>query len=464
LLIFLGIMVAVTTGCPRNEYVVEMKPLGAHLERKLTAWREDGQESNGAPKFIEFPKEELALLKALYPKHESANDGKQHSFIGQFAGNTPNDVGGHGGFTNFVSTLGTGWIYVERFRGNDNLVSQINQATTAADQLVDLIEGWTRTELARQAKYKDLRQFLTQDVRQDLKNLSLYCWAGSLSSRYKTETENEFVMRVGQYLVERDYFRAADLPQVLRASQANDPKALMLLVRRLVARKLSVPEPQSVTGPLAFLADDATASASLRKYLRTTDAYRVALNQWKKDRTSDPQLQEPDPLEIASGLVQKLVEFGLWRTTDHLKVRLAAGGAPADSNGRWDEKTGELVWDTSLEERQEAREFPIMCYATWSAPDEVFQEKLFGKTVLSGKKLFEYCLWRQSLDTSESKEWDQFLSALTPESFKARLDAFRFSAEAAQKQAGKESPPTNLSDVARQLINSSPENSSSSAK
>src|ERR1041384_5649091 len=282
LLVFLGIMAALTTGCPRNEYVVEMKPLGASVERKRTAWREDGKESNGAPKFIEFSKEELALLKALYRKHESAHDGKQHSFIGQFAGNTPNDIGGHGGVTNFVSSLGTGWIYVERFRGNDNLLSRINQATTAADQLVDLLEGWSRTELGRHPKYEGLRRFLTEDVRQDLKNLSLHWWAGSLSSRYKTEAENEFLMRCGQYLVERDYFRAADLPQVLRASEANDPKALMLLVRRLVARKLSVPEPQSATGPLAFLADDATTSASLRKYLRTTDVYRVALNQWKK--------------------------------------------------------------------------------------------------------------------------------------------------------------------------------------
>src|SRR5206468_11390258 len=86
LLVFLGIMAALTTGCPRNEYVVEMKPLGVKLERKLTVWREDGKETNGEPKYLEFPKEELALLKAQFPKHESAHESKQHNFVGQFAG------------------------------------------------------------------------------------------------------------------------------------------------------------------------------------------------------------------------------------------------------------------------------------------------------------------------------------------------------------------------------------------
>ena len=66
----------------------------------------------------------------------------------------------NGGFTNFVSSLGTGWIYVERFRGNDNLLSRINQATQAADQLVDLLVSWSRVELGKHPKYANLRRFL----------------------------------------------------------------------------------------------------------------------------------------------------------------------------------------------------------------------------------------------------------------------------------------------------------------
>src|SRR5207249_1658031 len=58
LLVFLGIMAALTTGCPRNEYVVEMKPLGVKLERKLTVWREDGKETNGEPNYGELPEAE----------------------------------------------------------------------------------------------------------------------------------------------------------------------------------------------------------------------------------------------------------------------------------------------------------------------------------------------------------------------------------------------------------------------
>ena len=449
-ILLLAVMI-LATGCPRNEYVVEMKPLGAKFERKLTVWREDGQETNGEPKFVEFPKEELALLKARYPKHESILDGKKHSFIGQFAGSTPNDVGGCGEFTNFVSSLGTAWIYVERFRGNDDLEGRIREATSAADQLVDLIAGWFAAELGQHSKFEDLRGFLSGDVRQDLKNLGVHWWVKSVTGRFMTNAENEFIIRCGQYLVERDYFRPADLPRVIRVSQANDAGTLMLLVRRLVARKLGLPEAQSATGSLAFLADEAAATASFEKFLRTTQGYRLDVKQWEADRLNDPKLPEPKPMDIVSELVVKMTDFARWSSTDQLVVKLATGIPPADSNGQWNEKSGELVWKTPVEGREKQHEFPSLCYAIWSAPDEMSQKKSFGRTIIRGKELFEYCLWRQSLDAAEAKEWDKLLSSLTPDTFKARLEALRFLAEAKAK-ADAEAPPANLSDVARQLL------------
>src|SRR5262249_23716616 len=157
--------------------------------------------------------------------------------------------------------------------------------------------------------------------------------------------------------------------------------------------------------------------------------YKLDLKQWETDRKTNPDLQEPKPMDIVSELVQKLTDFSMGSSSDDLVVKLATGVAPADTNGKWDEKKREVVWETSVEEREKQHEFPTLCCATWSVPDEASQKKLFGRTLLSSKKLFEYCLWRQSLDSTEAKEWDQFLSNLTPDNFKTRLEMFRFSTE-----------------------------------
>src|SRR5262249_25614357 len=141
-------MILLVTGCPYNEYVVELTPRGDVMERKLAF--EDGKPTNGTPNFISFPSNELATIARVYPRDGVKHKGNADFAIGKFAEVMPADIGGAGYYTNLKTSFGTTALYMERFRGNDDLAATMEKRFRAADQLTDLIIGWTRSELGRE--------------------------------------------------------------------------------------------------------------------------------------------------------------------------------------------------------------------------------------------------------------------------------------------------------------------------
>jgi len=56
-------MALVVTGCPHNQYIVQLKPQGNSIERTLVFYREDGVNTNtGAPNYQPFEAGELAAI------------------------------------------------------------------------------------------------------------------------------------------------------------------------------------------------------------------------------------------------------------------------------------------------------------------------------------------------------------------------------------------------------------------
>jgi len=446
-------MALVVTGCPHNEYVVQLQPSGRTIERTLVFYRADGINTNtGAPKYETFDADELAAIAALYSAQDVSKEGERHVVQGQFTNELPGDVGGAGAYTNLTTSLGDAGFYAERFRGHDDLVAMSEQRCQAADRLADLIVGWSQMELGPAPGYDKLRQFLEVDFRHDLKNLGAYGWNGQLASAYHTNASEEFAVRFGQYLLERGYFTIGEIPALFREVTDNDSPALLRRIQRLAARKMALPDNEPVPDSLAFLADETTMRKSFDKYLVGTVAYRAKLKQWEEDKKLKPDTQQPDPLEVAGDAAGNLVEFdsNVFGQPDHLTVRLALPSPPIHSNGRWDEALKQVVWETEIEERTNASHFPFFCYASWSKADQDSQNKHFGKVALVGDGLTQYCLWRSSLDKQKGGEWDAFMAGLQPGSnLAARLDAFHFSGEPGTNDAEKLPSP---SDYPRELL------------
>jgi len=435
-------IVLVLTGCPHNEYIVQLQPRGTAIERTLVFFREDGvNEKTRLPNYNDFDADELKAITALYPAHGLTNEGKRYTARGEFTSALPGDVGGAGSYTNLSTSLGEVGFYVERFRGNDDMAALTERRSKVADRLTDLLIGWSRMELGREPGYNKLREFLHVNFRRDLKNFSEYWWAGQLVNGYKTNAAEEFGVRIGQYLFEHGYFTLGELPSLVKDISGGDSKALMRLIQRLVARKMGVPEAASVPASLVFLADDTVMENSLDKYIAGTDFYRAALKKWKAEKKRTPDLKPLQTKDVASDvldeMVSGLVDFTMFSDgePDHLTVRLSLPSAPDHSNGRWDDAVKQEVWDSFIEGGggTNAVHLPVTCYANWIRADEGFQKAHIGKAAVTGDKLLEYCLWRSSLDVQRGGEWDTFLANLQPGGgWWRKLDAFRFSGEPEQ--------------------------------
>jgi len=469
-------MTVLLTGCPHNEYLVELTPRGHVIERKLVFYRQDGTDTNGSPNYQVFPNDELLSIGKFYPPGGLSRNGERRAAVGQFRGALPGDVGGAGSYLNLSNSLGSAAVYTERFRGDDDFTRRMEQRAKAADQLTDLIIGWSERELGKERKYRQLRRFLDHEFRRDLKNLSFYTWMLQAAINARQNDPKEFAWRFGQYLTERGYLKVEDSPDLFRSATENDTKRLLNFVQKLVAAKMGIPAAGPMPRGLMMLADPDAAWKSWEEYLRTTPVYRSRLQRWQKEkllwrmrvaqqdvadfmssrtnsspRTASPT--KPDPSEVAAELTLELVQLQLISpgTPDHLVVRLRLSSAPTHTNGKWDEGAKSVIWESDLEQRTNGVSLPAFCYASWSESNEPFQKEHFGKVVLQGEELLKYCLWRGSLDRKQAEEWEAFLTDFKP-TLEAinRLESFRFSSEGRKPEIGE--THASLADLPRELI------------
>jgi len=442
------------TGCPHNEYIVQLQPDGDHVLRTLEFYCCDGVNTNtGKPNYENFSPDELAAIAAMYPAGDITNAGKQYFAQGEFTNTLPPDVGGAGACMSYVTTLGATGIYSERFRGNDDMAGLATRRMHAADQLTDLLLGWSKAELAKEPGYDQLRGFIDKDFRQDLKNLGAYWWEGQLVTSYQTNAYEEFIARFCQYAWERGYFKVGDIPVMYEALNSGDAKPMFAHWQRFVAAKIGVPETNSVPASLGFLSDEKTMEASFTNYLAGTEAYRVKLQQWAAQANLNPTAQAPQPSSVTDDLLGELIEFDLFGHNDHLTVKLALTAPPLRTNGRWDETLKQVIWETDMGARTNAAHLPFACFATWVQPGDNFQTNHFGGTILTGDALLEYCLWRNSLDAARGAEWDAFIAGLQPGGELAgKVSAFRFLGEPAPLGTNQEASAISPSAKPRELL------------
>lgn len=433
-------------GCARARYVVEITPQGASFERRLTVWRE---KAGKPPTVEELPAEEVRRIADQYSAQSSVTPDGKRTFQGRFRGATPQDVGGAGRLQQFESPLGSSWIYIERFRGNDDVQGQLRERREAAGRVTDLLLGWFEQQLRDQPEAAAVRRFLDRDLRRDLGNLGVYAWTARAVAAGDGALELEFAYRAAQYLAERDYISAADVPAWYRALSQQDAPRLAALLQRTVIRKIGLPTDQSAPKSLEFLGDPERAAQSLKEYLRGTEEFQQQLADWRKQQATQPDSagSEPDPLLLlGEPLARLFFDFSL--NGDQLDVRLKLPVEPFDTNGRWDAGTGEVTWTRSLVNQPA---LPVLVYAAWSVPNRAVQTTHFGQVVLESEKLAEYAVWHEGLNECERAEWADLLADLRPgPDLTSALNAFRFSTDP-PLDPQQESTPS-LADRARELL------------
>lgn len=416
----LTILVGTLLGCVQNEYVVELTPVGEKLQRRIRIQRLGPAATP----------DELQSLAAAYSADVPGNP-KVQEFENAFAGRLPDDIGGHGSYTRWDTPLGSAALYVERFRGVDDIAAEWDRRKVAADRVTDHLIGWLGQEFENDPGWPSVKEFFNTHVRRDLLNLSLYLWTAGLSRQ--DDRNPEILVRVVQYLVERGYVSYEEAPALLRTasdSRRDDGRHMLEILRqKIVARARD----DLFADSLTFLATPESLKHSLDKYLEMTAEFQQLLDEWQKQLREDPTLARPDPFDVLELYSEDLLAGAILEGGDQLSLGLKTGREPVATNGDWSGEDTRVSWPKQF--LPQPGQPPQLTYAVWDQPDAAAQQRHFGKVVLQGESLIEYCLWYHGLTEAEQQEWDAFVGTLSPgDELPDSLKAFRFLHEPADRQ------------------------------
>ncbi|TWU11014.1 hypothetical protein [Allorhodopirellula heiligendammensis] len=417
-------LVGVAAGCARKEYDLRLVPDGGSMQRTLTVTAKPSSEGSDHSSLSDA---ELAHMREFYqPALEQIQDGS-HTFVGTFHGEMPADVGGAGEYVCLASPLGSASLYVERFRGEDDLQQSERDRHAAIDQSVDLLLNWAHEEFAGQAILARLERLIDQDIRRDLKNVSGYCWAYGMVFDMGGELGGQRLMaRVGQYLVERNYFSLADLPNMVAVFQSEDQAAMAGLLRDTVIRKLQVEGDEPAVASLAIFGNAKELGASLRASIRRTEFYQSELTKYKSTHNLDDGTEvsdrDFDPLGLlVEGAFQAMLPTAFRNAS--VSVTLQSKVEPFATNGSWDTGAAAVQWSSPIADS----DIPAVFFAAWSEPDHDAQQRHFGETILTGEPLAQFALWYRGLADPHRQQYAEFLRTLTPgRTLVEKINAFTF--------------------------------------
>ena len=415
-------------GCDEYEYTIRMEPDGDRINRQIVC-------SENATDNIR------KRLDNLYDKQIDKN-----TFQGSFGQTLPKDIGGYGSYVYLNNPMGSTYIYVERLRGKDTQAPEMEEAFSNADRLVDLLIDWLRMELGENSNFNKLRRFCNETLREDIKNLSLYSWVGGRAS----DEANEAFVRIFLYLYERGYFTVDDIGRF--STSTNMEEFALSYFRRFVVDKLEFQKSEEPEEELKFLQDPNALKASLIRFTESA-ALREKLTREAREQSGDPDLVL-DPCDVRSAIDDVPKEFFdmffvelLGPSADKVNIRLVCPAAPYETNGQWNERTGELSWS----DRTGMDELPLLCYAAIGLANDAYQQEHFGKVVLQDDRLVQYSFWYKGLNSGQRDEWDDFIAGLDGgEDVWSRAEAFRFK-DAVLSSADSEGAGRLLSDLPRDL-------------
>jgi hypothetical protein len=419
-LVFLvgGLSLCFTIGCPERKFniVMQRAPDGG-VQRELTVWTADSGKISG-------PREDvLAAAGAAYGGAVTHPDGK-HRFSGTFTEGLPADLvhdglANHGLFVASKSRLGSVFAYVERMPGRTDLVELVTIGEKAADTIARALAAWARKQPELQShpeKLERLVTFLEVELRRDLLNVLLMGWQAMTRANALEEVKTDDaaleeyfwqteVGRIASFLIERGYLRPSEIACL---TDEFEP-----VIRRGVIRKAAQAMGYGPDEPppavLARLSDSTALEAAGDEGLAA-----IGVSEEEFDQLLSPAIP---------------AIFGTRTSGD---VTWRGISRPLQTNGAWNDETGELTWEARA---RQGCETPQLLLAVWAEPDKAYQREHLGRVVLDGESLYEYAGWRAALTSKQQAEWDAFVESLRPgPGLPERIEQFRL--------AARPSPPT----------------------
>jgi len=419
-------------------YEISLRPVPAGLQRTFSGWEDFDDVSLTEPAGGKstpngrLPDDELADLAKLYSERLSEPHELRQRFRGVFARRMPADLGGRGDYLVYASPLGDSYAYLERFRGGDDIDLALSDRRAAVDTVVDVVRDWVDGQITDSPRRAEVRRFFHQELRQDLRKLSLVPLneAGAaarigqtIDSRFDDEAVVEdFFSRVLQHGLERGYLEPDDFAEMrLQISGADDePESAMRLAKKVLVRKTGLDD-AAAKRLFEILDDEIRLIPSLTDVVARNPEFKHYSE--RISRESDGE-EKGDPLEFLEHLVQKAFLLRSDRQAVRLELSLEGPVEPFATNGEPDpSRVAATRWTRYVDDQG----MPTLCYAYWSVPAEGFQTKHFGKVAVAGPQLAGAAMLFARLSSAQQAEVAKHLESLEPgDALRGRATEFRF--------------------------------------
>lgn len=390
--------------CEEYDTTIVLKPKGTDLVRVMRPAADDPHRADV-----------MAYYQAADPNAAQVEQ--------TVSGNFANHLGGTGSYRTLQSPLGSACFYSEQFLGTGDLLQDLQAWNHKIDTAVDLVDGWVTHTLADTPQYAQVRRFINTEYRRDLKNLLLivhqvYSNMNLLSSlehdgqiEISDETEEilsaDFAVRVFQYAVQKEYLvPEADLPLLERSEGSllglSDSASgnIDVLIRQNLKRRFGYTDAQI---------DPVLDAEAFEAYVRTVPVF-VKFQQAERLRRQDPAYTA----EMNEFVEAVFGNFDFFADSDQVNIRLETGVEPLQTNGRWNEEKGTVLFNGEAVARSDLPKTAQQVYAFWAVPEDTAQRARFGRVLLEKEPLVDYCLWYKGLGEPDRGAWDAFLSMLQP--------------------------------------------------
>lgn len=403
-------------GCIESRYEIELEPDGDRLIRRITLLDDSDPEVG-----------EVERLNDLYGADpEPLEDGQQWSRRIETA--PPQDIGNRGWRVHYATPAGSATGYLERFRGSDDYAAELELRHTAVDELIGLARAWLKFEAPDDPDAATLDRLLAGPVRDDLRNLVILVYGQELAGGAVDDHDRgRLTAAVVSFAADRSWIRPADVADWQRAGyEANElerPQRLIGLIQRAIARKMGTAEDAPIPPLLRRLGDLERLRSSYAEFTRQADFTQAA------ERFGNRFRKLKSVQELPSALLAEAYFPMFFRDRDQVTVRLKLEEAPLAASGAWDE--GELTWERTVGVRGVPRRHPpAVFYGVWVRPDEKWQRRHWGGTLLDGDDLLKYAAWYGGLTDAEQAAWDALQNGLVGgDGLEKQLTAFRFPGE-----------------------------------
>lgn len=439
----LGLVLIATAGCQQRRVRVEMAP--------------DEQGMNRSFATNTLDKAGRARLAEAYGRDAKRDEGTGGVRVAAtFADSLPSEVGNQSGVTTLDSDLGRAWFYFESFLGDPNDPLELErddwaslQRRMAAGELwIRLFGRWAERQISDPSKREEFRSYVEVD---------LIPLANNTMLRYGAMQAAAQSNRVGARLREREQ-TGPRTPEEAFWQRLFVPLLLCLAESDQTAGAATPPAPGAVglftpeeTHRLLLLSIDGNAGGNSRTWSADEIFLPAMARQVKRFRPQTTRITTADLLAISisfffyasSSSDREALMLESAAFSDDEKARIRAGDRsvalpppygidprrtakstraevrlktrdePYLTNGVWNALEGEVLFDAAMHDALNRTViYQPVYYAAWARAAESRQQACFGRAILRGEALANYCIWLEVLGETRAVEWVRLVDDL----------------------------------------------------